>query len=116
MDRMRLRTVIIVACALFIGAVFGVSSALTGERPLPVPFTEVSAEACGTCHGPDGQAPKVDMTQGECADCHAGSHGTGLTTIAEAPAHTPLTAPADGADLTGMVLIPAGPVIIGNDE
>ncbi|MBI5136352.1 MAG: SUMF1/EgtB/PvdO family nonheme iron enzyme [Nitrospirae bacterium] len=76
-----------------------------------VPFSHVSAETCGACHGPDGSAPRVDVGQADCAECHAGSHETGLTTAADAPAH-PV---AHGPDLTDMALIPAGPAIVGND-
>ncbi len=116
---MRFSTAVIAICVLGLTTVAGATGTATVAPPEP--FTEVSAAACGACHGPDGQAPRVDMSQGPCADCHAGSHGTGLTTVADAPDHgasmpaPPSAATGNGPDFTNMAFIPAGPAIIGND-
>jgi len=97
-----------------------------------IPFTQVSAQACGACHGPAGLAPRVDMSQGNCASCHAEphggsgshndggskSHGGGLITIANSLNHHGQVSAgsAHGQFSTdNMVLIPAGPVIVGSD-
>ncbi len=107
----------VLALILTLGA-FGASRGISGEPPLPAPFTQVSSEACGACHGPNGTATRVNPNQGDCGDCHAGSHGEGLTTISETPAHAPSLAHHSvhhKTDHSGMVLIPAGSAIIGND-
>ncbi|MDH5526300.1 MAG: SUMF1/EgtB/PvdO family nonheme iron enzyme [Nitrospirota bacterium] len=81
--------------------------------PPGTPFTEVSTEACGACHGPDGAATPVRPAQGECAECHGGSHEAPLSRAADAGPARP--GPVHGPDLSNMARIPAGPAIIGND-
>ncbi len=83
------------------------------------PFTEVSEKSCSGCHGPGGKGPRVDLNQVPCMGCHLQGH--------DSPTPPPVAA-ADGAhgifeqptaagptDLTDMVKIPAGEVLIGND-
>ncbi|MFQ5507970.1 MAG: SUMF1/EgtB/PvdO family nonheme iron enzyme [Leptospirillia bacterium] len=104
------------ALFLSLALLTGFAVAKDGPPITGVPFTTVSSETCGACHGPDGDAPKVDMNQGDCATCHEGSHDSGLTTIADRPGHGAAQAASVSApDLTDMAFIPAGPAIIGND-
>ena len=84
------------------------------EAP-PEVFTEVSADRCGACHGPDGSAPMMDLSQGDCRSCHEGTHGDGITTR-ESPVRHDSPAPVGPpARLDRMAYIPAGETLVGND-
>ncbi|MDH4228728.1 MAG: formylglycine-generating enzyme family protein [Nitrospirota bacterium] len=103
--------------AVLLAAIPWTAQADDGKMSSPhpgTPFTAVSAEACGACHGPDGSGPRVDMGRGDCAECHAGSHELPLLTVADTPgADRP--GRGHGPNLARMALIPAGPVTVGND-
>ncbi len=107
-----LRALALIPALCILGAVAVMAA---NDAPVaPQPFTEVSSSACGRCHGPDGTGPQVNMAQGTCAECHAGDHAAGLSTVADAEDHAQ-AAPAKALDTARMARIPAGETLIGNE-
>jgi len=82
------------------------------SAPPPAVFTEVSAEACGSCHGTDGSVPHRDPARGPCRECHGDAHA-GAAPVADTPA-PPGPAPK-APDTADMAFVPAGPAVIGDN-
>jgi formylglycine-generating enzyme required for sulfatase activity len=91
-----------------------VPHAWAGPPAPPGPFMTVSPEFCGACHGP-GHAPDTNTAKKPCKACHEAPHAAGMEDAAPATDPGPGATPPEKVDLTGMVYVPAGPAIIGND-